>query len=84
MLGHENKLDVLQLYWVCRRHTSSEYVAKALLAWCRLSGEGDDSALIVMYASKEASGDGAHAVLRSFASEMSPSIDQALASTQKN
>ena len=44
VLGHENKLDVLQLYWVCRRHTSSEYVA----------------------------------------SEMSPSIDQALASTQKN
>ena len=49
ILGSRVRLEVFRLYWVDGRTTSSQYVAKALLAWSKLSGHGDDAALIVMY-----------------------------------
>ena len=43
------RLQVWQLYWVGGRFTTSDVVAKLLGAWQRLSGQGDDSAILVFY-----------------------------------
>jgi exosortase A len=77
--GSAARLEVFRLYWVDGRMTDSKYVAKARLAWSKLSGRGDDSALVVMYTPILAPGDAAQATLREFASAMSPSIERALA-----
>jgi len=75
--GERVRLEVFRLYWVDGSTTSSEYVAKARLAWGRLSGRGDDAALVVMYTPVQDAGD-SRATLRGFASSMSPAIEQAL------
>ena len=72
-------LAVRRWYWVDGRFTSNEYVAKALLALAKLRGRGDDSAAIVLYAPfRDAPGE-ATAALESFAREMGPAMDEALA-----
>ena len=77
--GRAADLAVRRWYWVDGRFTSNEYVAKALLALAKLSGRGDDSAAIVLYAPfRDAPGE-ATAALESFAREMGPAIDEALA-----
>ena len=76
--GDQIRLLVYRLYWVDGRTTSSEYVAKARLAWSRLSGRGDDAALVVMYTPVQDAGADARATLRAFASSMSPVIEQTL------
>lgn len=80
--GQTVALQVYRLYWVAGRVTSSQYVAKALQAWSKLSGRGDDAALIVIYAPRSNRGDEAAASLRAFAREMSPSIEHALAAAR--
>jgi len=76
--GPATRLDVARLYWVDGRVTGSEYAAKALLAWSRLRGHGDDAALIVIYAPER--GDKQEgATLKEFAAEMSRPIERALA-----
>ncbi len=70
-------LDAVRLFWVDGHVTSSPYVAKARLAWARINGRGDDSALIVLYAPRKA-GEHPGARLGEFAREMSPAIERAL------
>ncbi len=82
ILGRRDRLEVFRLYWVDGRTTSSEYVAKALLAWSRLSAHGDDAALIVMYTPILAPGDSARETLRAFGSMMSPSVERSLATAR--
>jgi hypothetical protein len=48
------------------------------MAWSKLRGRGDDSALIVVYASRPSPEKVQTGVLREFAAAMSPSIDRAL------
>jgi EpsI family protein len=43
------RLEALQLYWVGGRWTASPVWARAWLAWDRLRGQGDDSAVVVLY-----------------------------------
>jgi exosortase A len=76
--GDQIRLLVYRLYWVDGRTTSSEYVAKARLAWSRFSGRGDDAALVVMYTPVQDAGADARATLRAFASSMSPAVEQTL------
>jgi EpsI family protein len=76
--GPGARLQVFRLYWINGRTTASDYVAKLLTAWSVLSGRGDDSALIVMYAPQQSSPEEARSVLRGFAAEMSPAIERAL------
>ena len=45
-----DQLLVWRWYWVNGRLTNSDAVAKALTAWSQLLGQGDDSALIAVYA----------------------------------
>ena len=78
LAGPAVDLEVLRLYWVQGRVTASPYVAKAMLAWSRLTGAGDDSALIVVYAPRPVSRDDTKAVLRQFLQDVSPNIDRTL------
>ena len=80
--GPNTFLDAFRLYWVNGSVTSSDYVAKALMAWSKITGQGDDSALIVMYAPESARGRGAGDTLKEFAAANASSIEQALAMAQ--
>ena len=80
--GQTKALQAYRLYWVGGRITSNQYAAKALQAWSKLSGRGDDAALIVIYAPTSGRGDEATSSLRAFAREMSPSIERSLAAAR--
>jgi EpsI family protein len=81
--GPDTELEIFRLYWVNGRVTASEYVAKGLIAWSKIIGQGDDSALIVIYAARPPRGKGTGDILREFAAANSPSIEQALAMAQR-
>jgi exosortase A len=68
-------------YWIDGRLTASDYRAKALIAWSRLMGHGDDAAAIVVYAPKGKPGE-AEAALDAFIGSMGPNIMAALAKTR--
>jgi len=76
--GQTIGLQAYRLYWVAGRVTSSQYEAKALQAWSKLSGQGDDAALVVVYAARRTRDDDPTPILRGFMREMSPSIERAL------
>ena len=83
MLGNDQaRLAVLRLYWVNGRLTASDYEAKGLLALSKLTGRGDDSAVIVVYAPPPRAGGDADAALRAFVAETSPNIERMLAATR--
>jgi EpsI family protein len=62
----EQRLRVWQWYWVAGVLTASDVKAKLLNLKSRLSGRGDDGAIIVMFA-PEAQDGGADAALSDFA-----------------
>jgi len=82
LVSDQAQLSVLRLYWVSGRVTASEYVAKGLLAFSKLAGRGDDSAVIVVYSPRALEGDSSQEVLRSFLAEVSPAIERTLAATR--
>lgn len=71
-------LQVWTWYWIDGRLTGSEHVAKWYLALNRLSGRGDDAAVVAIYAPYREPADAVAARLRSFAAGMWPHIDAAL------
>ena len=81
--GQTTTLRAYRLYWVAGDVTSSQYTAKALQAWSKLTGRGDDAALIVIYGARRAHDDDPAPSLRAFAQEMSPSIERALAGARE-
>jgi exosortase A len=80
--GPSTFLDAFRLYWINGSVTSSDYVAKALMAWSKITGQGDDSAVIVMYATEPSRGKGAGDILNNFAAANASPIEQALAMAQ--
>jgi EpsI family protein len=70
-------------YWVDGRITSSDYAAKAYLGLAKLSGHGDDSALIAVFTPKPESGESGNEVLGRFAADMGESIHRALAEADR-
>jgi exosortase A len=83
LLGRDlARLAVVRLYWVDGRVTASDYVAKALLALAKLSGRGDDSAVIVIYAPYAHGEQGADEALRRFVAAQSPAIEAMLAAAR--
>jgi exosortase A len=74
------RMLVWQWYWVNGRWTASDVMAKAYLALSRLTGNGDDSALIVLYAPLAVDGTG-EAVLEDFVRSAGPAINAALRQT---
>ena len=61
--GDEVRLLVWQLYWVNGHLTSSDVLAKLYGAMGRLMGQGDDGAVVIVYAPKQPA---APAVLQTF------------------
>jgi EpsI family protein len=79
----EVRLVAWQVYWICGTMTASDYLAKAYGAFYRLTGRGDDSAVIIVYTPKDQSG-GAEAVLESFLSDNYVTINELLLKTRQN
>lgn len=74
------RLVVWQWYWVNGHWTSSDFVAKAYTALSRLAGRGDDSAVVILYATQNQAREG-EAVLADFARAAGPEIESALQQT---
>ena len=68
---------VWQVYWIDGHLTASEYLAKVYIAWSRLRGRGDDSAVIILYTPIERP-DAGLTTLTDFARAAGPGIDAAL------
>jgi EpsI family protein len=74
---NEQALTAWQWYWIDGTITASGAYAKALTAWSRLRGHGDDSAAIVMYV-PDADPEHAAGKLQAFAHDAWPGIASAL------
>ncbi len=82
MVSPGGRLAVWHVYWIGGRWTTNDYLAKAYLALARLSGQGDDSAAVMVYTPyREDDRDAAHQTLRRFLREMGAGIDAMLAQT---
>jgi exosortase A len=77
--GRDIRLEAITLYWIAGRITSDPYVAKALQAFAKLRGIGDDAALVAIYTPAIDGSERALELLRKFAEEMSPAIEHSLA-----
>jgi exosortase A len=76
--GAAGRLRVAHFYWIGGRLTSSDPLAKLLLAFQRLAFRDDDSAAIVLYTPGDDSGRAAEETLERFAREMGGAVDRAL------
>jgi len=76
--GIETRLVVWHWYWINGHLTTSDIVAKLLTALSRLRGQGDDSAVIMLFAPAE----GAAPALAAFAEAAVPQILLLLAQTR--
>ncbi|MEF8702081.1 MAG: exosortase A [Candidatus Accumulibacter sp. UW26] len=76
----ETRLLVWQWYWVNGRWTSSDALAKAYTALSRLTGHGDDAAVIMVYARQDQPRE-AVATLEAFIQAAAPAIESALQQT---
>ncbi len=65
--ANDGRLVVWQIYWINGTMTASDYLAKVYTAFYRLTGQGDDSAVIIVYTAKDQPG-GGDAGLESFLS----------------
>lgn len=80
--GREQRLSVWRWYWVDGQLTASDIKAKLLTLKSRLSGRGDDGAIVVIYA-PEAQPGGAEAALSAFAPAVREALGTALAETRE-
>jgi EpsI family protein len=76
--GGSTRLAVRSWYWVNEQFTSSDTVAKAMLAAAKLFLEPDHSAVIVIYTPKVGPTTQVDAVLDAFSREMAPAVMAAL------
>ena len=72
-----SRMVVWQWYWVNGHLTASDIKAKAYTALSRLAGQGDDSAVIIVYAPKEQAG-GGEAAMEAFMLAAGPEIERVL------
>ncbi len=72
-----SELIVWQWYWINGHLTASDPVAKAYTALSRLFGQGDDSAVVIVYAVKE-EGVASESMLEHFVAAHAPAIEKAL------
>ncbi|MBK8401726.1 MAG: exosortase A [Propionivibrio sp.] len=75
-----SRLIVWQWYWVDGQLTASDLKAKAYTALSRLTGHGDDSAVIIVYALKDEAG--GEATLEAFVQAVAPEIERVLRQTR--
>ena len=77
-----SRLAVWQWYWVGGRLTASDHVAKVYTALNRLLGQGDDSAVIIVYTPRNGGAAG-ESLLQEFIAAHAPAIEQALQKTRR-
>ena len=77
--GDRDMLVAYRLYWIDGRLSATDMMAKAMLAWSRLTGGTGDAALVVVYA-REREG---HESAREALEQLWPSIERALDATRK-
>jgi exosortase A len=75
--GGNDRIIVRYWYWIEGRWTANDYVAKLLLALAKISGKGDDAALIAIYSMADQT-ESADIAISTFAREMGPAITQAI------
>ena len=76
--SNESRFIVWHWYWINGRLTTNDIEAKWLTALSRLRGQGDDSAVVMLFTPADNSAER----LRSFAAATGPQIHQLLAATQ--
>ena len=81
--GNQNRLLVWQVYWINGHLTSSDHLAKFYSAFYRLTGRGDDSAVLVLYTPQDSQGSNADALLESFVSDNQAAINTLLAGARR-
>lgn len=77
--GADDRYIVWQWYWINGHLTNSDIEAKWLTAWAMLTGHGDDSAVVIIYAPAATAAD----VLPAFATELGAEILQSLAGARQ-
>jgi exosortase A len=83
LVGDGMRLQAFQWYWIGGRVTSSDHVAKLYTVLDRLTGRGDDAAVVVVYTPMtDARDTHADATLAGFVSEVGPSIEARLSATR--
>jgi len=75
---------VWQIYWINGRLTSSDHLAKAYSAFYRLTGRGDESAVIVVYAPQQDTATSAQTVLDAFLTQNYAAINTLLMAARQN
>jgi exosortase A len=75
----ESRFVVWQWYWINGHLTTSDFTAKLLTALSRLRGQGDDSAVVMLYTPSES----VPVSLAAFAQAAGPQIQQLLAATRE-
>ena len=75
----ESRFVVWQWYWINGHLTTSDFTAKLLTALSRLRGQGDDTAVVMLYTPSES----AQESLAAFAQAAGPQIQQLLAATRE-
>ena len=77
-----SKLLVWRWYWLVNEQTANPYVAKAILAFNRILGYGDDGAEIILTAPYANQPEEAATILQNFTDDMMPMIIELLQSAQ--
>ena len=77
-----SKLLVWRWYWLVNEQTANPYVAKAILAFNRILGYGDDGAEIILTAPYASQPEEAATILQNFTDDMMPMIIELLQSAQ--
>jgi exosortase A len=80
--GGEPRLRVWQWYWVDGKLTASDLKGKLLTLVARLTGRGDDGAIVVLFAPEVQPGE-ADATLLEFSAEARKAVDAALAQARE-
>lgn len=73
----DERYTVWQGYWINGHLTSSDIQAKWLTAWAMLTGHGDDSAAIIIYAPKDSAGKELPAFVNEAGKEILRSLSEA-------
>ena len=81
--GNPDRLLVWQVYWINGHLTANDYLAKLYSAFYRLTGRGDDSAVLVLYTLQDRQGGSADALLESFMSDNQAAIYTLLAGARR-
>lgn len=75
-------LRVWQWYWINGRWTASDFVAKAYTALSRLTAEGDDSAVVIVFTTRRPAGE-ADVILGDFVGAAGHALAESLQSTHR-